>query len=36
MALIEDGFSALTDIRVALGAGEEIGCHVFLNAPRTR
>ncbi|SER58908.1 protein of unknown function [Faunimonas pinastri] len=36
MALIDDAFAALADIRVALGAGDRIGCHVFFFSRHTR
>ena len=36
MALIDDAFAALADIRIALGGGERIGCHVFIFSSRTR
>lgn len=36
MPLIDDAFAALTDIRIALGGGDRIGCHVFIFSPRTR
>lgn len=36
MALIDDGYAALADVRLALNAGEEIGCHVFLNSRPSR
>ena len=36
MPLIDDAFAALADIRIALGAGERIGCHIFIFSPRTR
>lgn len=36
MALFDDGYAALADIRLAFNAGAEVGCHVFLFSPRTR
>lgn len=36
MALIDDSFAALTDLRAALESGDDVGCHVFIYAPRTR
>lgn len=36
MALIDDGYAALADARLALNGGDEIGCHVFLNSRPSR
>lgn len=36
MTLLDDGYAALADIRVASNADEEIGCHLFLHARPTR
>jgi hypothetical protein len=36
MALVDDGYAALGDLRRAMNAGEEMGFHVFLNVRPSR
>lgn len=36
VSVVENAFSTLADIRVALASGDQIGCHVFVFSPRTR
>jgi hypothetical protein len=36
MALIDDGYAALSDLRRGLEDGDEVGCHLFLNVKPTR
>jgi hypothetical protein len=36
MPLTDDSFAALTDIRAALEAVDQVGCHVFIFAPPSR
>lgn len=36
MALIDDGYAALGDLRRAVNAGDQMGCHVFINVRPSR
>lgn len=36
MALVDDGYASLADARRAFNAGDQIGCHVFLNSRPSR
>lgn len=36
MALVDDGYAALGDLRLAVNAGDQMGCHVFINVRPSR